>query len=69
MRANRSAATIPCSLALIFCLVGVSPATAEPVETIRSFEELTRFTNWYYLEPHPELVPEAIDFLAENRVL
>jgi hypothetical protein len=46
-------------------LAGIAPDG----RAITTDGELDRFTNTYYLSPRPELVPQAIKYIASNQIL
>lgn len=44
-------------------------ATAQPVTTVKTFQELNVFLHSYYLQPRPDLVADAIRALSSSAVL
>jgi hypothetical protein len=56
------------SIALFIAFQGTVEA-GEDGRGITTDGELDRFTNTYYLSPRPELVPQAIKYIASNQIL
>ena len=54
-------------LALMLCFVAVAPAMAGPA--FQSQEDFSRWLTFYYLNPEPNRVPDAIKYMSKSGVL